>query len=155
MEKILILGVAGGSVIRLLSDEINFKGKIIGVEIDQKVIEIANTYFKLNEIANAQIIIDDAFDFVLKSKDSYNLIVIDVFQDSKMPSFLFEKHFINRVCTLLAPKSYILFNTMVINNAQKQINLDFLQNFDPSLFSVQKLSGIDSTNELFLIENHL
>ena len=32
MQSILVLGVAGGSVIRTLVDEINFEGKITGIE---------------------------------------------------------------------------------------------------------------------------
>ena len=43
MHNVLVLGVAGGSVIRTLVDEINFKGQITGVEIDKAIIEIANT----------------------------------------------------------------------------------------------------------------
>src|SRR6478672_9530558 len=34
-DSILVLGVAGGSVIQTLVDEIKFKGKITGVEIDK------------------------------------------------------------------------------------------------------------------------
>ena len=44
-ENILVLGVAGGSVIKTLVDEVKFSGKITGVEIDSKVVEIANNYF--------------------------------------------------------------------------------------------------------------
>jgi hypothetical protein len=38
------------SVIKTLVDEIKFKGSITGVEIDPEIINIANTYFKLDEI---------------------------------------------------------------------------------------------------------
>jgi spermidine synthase len=152
MNKILVLGVAGGSVIRTLVDEIKFKGNITGVEIDEKIIKIANEYFQLNKISNAEIIIDDAFDFVLKTKDKYNLIIIDVFQDSKMPGFLFEAYFKDRICTLLDPKGCILFNTMVIDDNQKKINQEYIKSFYHSKFKVQNLHGIDTTNELLLIE---
>jgi spermidine synthase len=54
MENILVLGVAGGSVIRTLVDEINFKGKIMGVEIDKAIIDIANAYFHLDDIPNLE-----------------------------------------------------------------------------------------------------
>lgn len=37
--------------------KINFKGKIIGVEIDKDVIAVANEYFRLDEIPNLEIII--------------------------------------------------------------------------------------------------
>ena len=113
MNKILILGVAGGSVIKTLVNEIGFHGKITGVEIDAEVISIANDYFKLNEISNLEIKIEDAFEFVLKTKEYYDLIIIDVFQDTKMPSFLFEKFFIDRLDVILVNQGMILFNTMI------------------------------------------
>ena len=88
-ESILVLGVAGGSVIKTLVDEIKFKGKITGVEIDASIIEIANEYFQLDKIKNLEIVIDDAFEFILKTKLKYDLIIIDIFQDTMMPNFLF------------------------------------------------------------------
>ena len=121
MDHILVLGVAGGSVIKTLVDEINFEGKITGVEIDNSVITIANEYFHLDQIKNLEIIIDDAFEFVLKTKNKYDVVIIDVFQDTKMPNFLFETYFINRICYLLQPKGFILFNTMILNEKQKQL----------------------------------
>lgn len=78
-ENILILGVAGGSVIKTLTNEIKFTGKITGVEIDNEIVEIANKYFKLNEIKNLELIVEDAFEFVLKTKNKYDLIIIDLF----------------------------------------------------------------------------
>ena len=57
-ENILVLGVAGGSVIKTLVDEIKFDGKITGVEIDTTIIEIANEYFKLNSYQNLEIVIE-------------------------------------------------------------------------------------------------
>ena len=122
-ESILILGVAGGSVIKTLVDEIKFKGKITGVEIDENVITIATTYFELDKIPNLEIVIDDAFEYVLKTKLKYDLIIIDVFQDTNMPNFLFEDFFINRINSLLNLNGFILFNTMVINKKQEERNL--------------------------------
>ena len=55
MQEILVLGVAGGSVIRTLVDEIKFEGNITGIEIDASSIEIANQYFGLNQIKNYKI----------------------------------------------------------------------------------------------------
>lgn len=153
MDKILVLGVAGGSVIKTLVDEIHFEGKITGVEIDKAIIEIANEYFHLDQIQNLEIIIDDAFEFVLKTRDKYDLIIIDVFQDVRMPNFLFEKFFIDRICYLLNSKGFILFNTMVLNDKQKQLNLDFFNAFDASKFTVTKLHKMEELNELIVIEN--
>lgn len=153
MDKILVLGVAGGSVIKTLVDEIHFEGKITGVEIDKAIIEIANEYFHLDQIKNLEIVIDDAFEFVLKTKNKYDLIIIDVFQDVRMPNFLFETFFINRICYLLNSRGFILFNTMVLNDKQKQLNLDFFNAFDTTKYMVTKLHKIEELNELIIIES--
>jgi spermidine synthase len=114
-KKILVLGVAGGSVIKTLTEEVGFTGKITGVEIDPLAIDIANKYFELDKISDLEIIIDDAFEFVLKTKEKYDLIIIDIFQDTAMPNFLFENFFINRINFLLNVNGFILFNTMSLS----------------------------------------
>ena len=150
-ENILILGVAGGSVIKTLVDEIKFKGKITGVEIDIEIIKIANKYFKLNEIQNLEITIDDAFEYVLKTKEKYDLIVIDVFQDTTMPNFLFEDFFIYRINFLLNLNGFILFNTMVINEKDRIRNIDYKKKFDKN-YSVRMYPKVEDHNELFTIK---
>jgi spermidine synthase len=54
---------------KTLVDEIKFEGRITG-EIDPEIIQLANDYFKLNEIQQLEIVIDDAFEFVLRTKEN-------------------------------------------------------------------------------------
>ena len=150
-ENILILGVAGGSVIKTIVDEIKFKGKITGVEIDAQVVEIANKYFKLNEIKNLELVVDDAFEFVLKTKEKYDLIVIDIFQDTKMPNFLFEDFFINHLNSLLKVNGFILFNTMVIYEKDRIRNVDYKKKFGGN-YSLRMYPKVEIHNELFTIK---
>lgn len=150
-QSILILGVAGGSVIKTLVDEVQFKGEITGVEIDPAIIDIANDYFKLNEIPNLKIVIDDAFEFVLKTKKTYDLIIIDVFQDTTMPNFLFEDFFINRVNFLLNKDGFILFNTMVISEKDRIRNIDYKKKFTKN-YSLRLYPKVETHNELFTIK---
>ncbi len=152
MQHVLVLGVAGGSVIKTLVDEIKFEGKITGVEIDPEIIKIANDYFGLNEIKNVTIIIQDAFEFVLKSNLKYDLIIIDVFQDTTMPNFLFEKFFINRLCFLLKNKGFILFNTMLLDKDANLRNKKYVAEFYQSPFKIKTLPRVEMHNELIIIE---
>ncbi|SEO27449.1 Spermine/spermidine synthase [Flavobacterium sp. CF108] len=152
MDHILVLGVAGGSVIKTLVDEINYKGKITGVEIDPEMIQIANQYFNLNEIKQLEIIIDDAFEFVLKTKDRYDLIIIDIFEDTNMPNFLFEKFFSERVCFLLKDQGFILFNTMILDEAHNVRNRKYITEINSQLFTSKMLPRIEVHNELIIIE---
>lgn len=150
-ESILILGVAGGSVIKTLVDDVKFKGKITGVEIDAEIIEIAKKYFKLDEIKNLELHLDDAFEYVLKTKSNYDLIIIDIFQDTKMPNFLFEDFFINRINFLLNPEGFILFNTMVISEKDRIRNLDYRKKFNGN-YSIRMYPKVEIHNELFTIK---
>ncbi|MBB1194826.1 spermidine synthase [Flavobacterium sp. SOK18b] len=152
MESILLLGVAGGSVIKTLVDDVKFKGKLTGVEIDPEIIHIANTYFKLNEVENLEIIIDDAFEFVLKTKEKYDLIIIDIFQDTTMPNFLFEIFFTNRLCHLIKSKGFILFNTMILNDDQNSRNKKYITDFVHPQFQIRTIPRIEIHNELIVIE---
>lgn len=150
-KSVLVLGVAGGSVIRTLVDEIKFSGKITGIELDPEVVAIANSYFKLDKIKNLELIVDDAFEFVLKTKQKYDLIIIDIFQDTVMPNFLFEEFFINRTHFLLNTNGFILFNTMVITDKDRIRNLDYKSKFNND-FSLRMYPKVEEHNELFTIK---
>lgn len=152
MNHILVLGVAGGSVIKTLSEEIRFKGKITGVEIDSEIIKIANSYFHLDQIPNFEVIIDDAFEFVLKTKEKYDLIIIDIFQDTTMPNFLFEEFFQNRTCFLLKEKGIILFNTMCLSEKENLRNKKYLEQVNSELFSARTIPRVEDHNELIILE---
>ncbi|TPG37586.1 spermidine synthase [Flavobacterium pectinovorum] len=152
MDHVLLLGVAGGSVIKTLVDEVKYKGKITGVEIDSEMIQIANEYFNLNQIKQLDIIIDDAFEFVLKTKEKYDLIIIDIFEDIHMPNFLFEKFFSERVCSLLKDQGFVLFNTMILDEAHNIRNRKYISEINPKLFTSKMLPRIEVHNELIIIE---
>ncbi|WP_291109409.1 spermidine synthase [Flavobacterium sp. UBA6195] len=150
-HSILVLGVAGGSVIETLKKEVKFEGKITGVEIDAAVIELARKYFGLGNYNNVSIVNDDAFEFVLKTKEKYDLIIIDIFQDTTMPNFLFEDFFINRINFLLNINGFILFNTMILDYQDRRRNVDYKNKFD-SNYSVRLYPKIEVHNELFTIK---
>lgn len=151
MDHILLLGVAGGSVVKTLVDEISYKEKITGVEIDPDMIHIANEYFNLNQIKQLEVIIDDAFEFVLKTKEKYDLIIIDIFEDTHMPNFLFEKFFVDRVCTILKNNGFVLFNTMILDEAHNVRNRKYVAEVNPKMFTTKMLPRIEVHNELIII----
>ena len=151
MQNLLVLGVAGGSVVKTLVNEIKFTNSITGVELDSDIIKIANQYFELQKIKNLKIIIQDANNFVLQNNKKYDLIVVDIFEDNKMPDFLYETNFINALSKSLKVNGFILFNTMVLNNNYNN-NLSFKNHFNNACFTIKTLSNLEYYNELILIE---
>lgn len=151
MKSILLLGVAGGSAIKTLIEDINYKGLITGVEIDEEVIKIANTYFGLNQYKNVNIIIDDAQKYVEIDDTKYSLIIIDIFEDSNMPDFLFEEKFIINIKKSLEINGYILFNFMILNDYEKKFTA-FKSKFNSSEFKVVNLVNVEEFNQLLIIQ---
>ena len=151
LENTLIMGVAGGSVIKTLVDEIKYKGKITGIEIDAETINLANKYFGLDKTENLQIIIADAEKFVAETKETYNLIIIDIFQDNIMPDFLFENVFITNVLNVLNTNGYIIFNTIISDHLAQIRNEKFVKLIESKNLKLQRIPNLEGDNELLIL----
>ncbi|MDH6600133.1 spermidine synthase [Myroides gitamensis] len=111
MQQVLNLGLGAGSTVHLLRNDINFTGSMTSIELDEAIIYVARKYFNLDRYqANHQIIQMDAFEYVLTCQEQYDLIVIDIFQDSHMPSFLFEHYFLLIISNNYWPLMVLLFS---------------------------------------------
>ncbi len=89
----------------------------------------------------------------MKTNEKYDLIIIDIIQDTKMPNFLLEAFFIERICFVFQSNGFILFNAMVLTDKQKQINLTYRSNFYSTNYSVNDAYLMAETIELILIKN--
>lgn len=151
MESVLILGVAGGSVVQTLVSDFSFSKKITGVELDQEIIHIANSYFNLDKIPNFKCVIADAEKFVQSDTNRYDLIIIDIFKDTEMPEFLFQESFINNNKQLLNKNGYILFNTMHLNRNSKNTIDKYLLYFDSNSYNKKVLKNVERYNDVIII----
>lgn len=154
MNHILLLGVGGGSVLKTLVNELHYRGKITGVELDPEVIKLANAYFQLDEIKQLNLIQGDAFEYVLKTAFKFDLIIVDVFQDTKMPTFLFEKFFADRLGLLLNSPGFILFNTMTLTKEDLDRNTNYCVQFNNNPFEVIRIPKVETHNELIIIKKN-
>lgn len=152
MNQILVLGVAGGSVIKTLANEIKTKAAITGVEIDESIIEIATTYFGLDQVSNYKTHLADAATFINETTTTYDLIIIDIFEDDNMPTFLFSANFINAIKKCLHKNAFVLFNTMLQNETEKERNTNFMHHFDKDFYNCKTLSNVEYYNQLIVIE---
>lgn len=152
MESVLILGVAGGSVVETLVSDFSFSKNILGVELDAEIIHIANSYFNLDKIPNFQCVIADAEKFVQSDASQYDLIIIDIFKDTEMPEFLFQESFISNSKQLLNKNGYILFNTMHLNRSSKNTIDKYLMHFDSNSYSKKVLKNVEKYNDVIIIK---
>lgn len=112
VQHILVLGVAGGSVIRELK-ELFPRAIITGVEIDAVMLRVGQQHFDLNNIPKLSLITADAQRFVreaVRLSKRYDLIVVDIFFGREAAKFISEESFLCRLRTLLAPAGTLLVN---------------------------------------------
>lgn len=125
ITSILVLGIGGGTVIELLAVRYP-QAKITAVDIDQTIIDIAKRYFHMDQISKLQILRNDANTFV-KGRKHYDLIVIDLFIGRKIPAFVGQKTFFQRLKRILAPGGRLVLNYLREREYQKKSDGLFLK----------------------------
>ena len=110
VSSVLVLGLGGGSVIFSLRKKLKYKGKITAVEFDKKIIEIARDEFSILQFSDLVIKNADAFEFVRQAREKYDLIIIDLFIDTQVQPQFYSIDFIENVCQLMPPGSFLIFN---------------------------------------------
>lgn len=109
LERILMLGLGGGSISTYLGRFLP-GASVDTVEIDKRVIETAKTYFGLIETRRVRYLDSDGRVFLTRTKDTYDLILVDAFQGGYVPFHLLTKEFYALIRQRLAPGGAAAFN---------------------------------------------
>ena len=109
VQNILVLGVAGGTVIHQLSQMFP-KANITGVDIDDEMIRLGKKYFELDMVPHLSLITADARQFVTRKNKKYDLIVLDLFIGREIPVFVASREFLSTLKGLLAPHGRLFIN---------------------------------------------
>lgn len=110
VNDLLVLGMAGGASIRQYQ-QFAPQIKIDAVEIDSKIINIAEERFGIKEKDNLKIYEMDARPFLVKTQKKYGAIEIDLFQGSPyIPFYATTKEFFQLVSERLNSDGVMLMN---------------------------------------------
>jgi len=117
-NRVLILGLGGGGLVHFYQKFLPEVHLDI-VEIDPIVKQISHEYFSVNETSTTRIYMEDAFDYINRCEDLYDLIYLDTFLEK---SIQYESSGTMRMKTLdtlhklktrlISGKSLIAFNIM-------------------------------------------
>jgi len=139
VKTTLLLGMGGGSIIHSLYNKFLYQGHVTAVEIDPAVVQIADEEFEIYPDEDLTIICEDALKFVVNQKDKFDLIIVDLFIDTQVPSPFYQADFWKNVIQLLNANGQILFNAgMGLKN--QQLN-SFLKNL-PKEISYQIMENV-------------
>lgn len=144
VRKALMLGLGGGTVVQLIKARWR-QAKIISVEIDPEIIKVGKKYFGLGKMFGLQIVNADAFDYIRRAKQKFDLIIVDLYLGAKFPPQAEEDKFLVKIKKLLNQNGVAIFN---------RLRSDETENFEKKLkkyFSfVKKVKT--STNLFFLVK---
>ena len=111
-ENILVLGLGAGTIPSYLYHRFP-KAKIYVVEILPELKEIASDYFSMPRNERLEIVIGDAYDYIMETQIQFDLIFMDVFGKNTIPKkFSTEKFYIG-LSKLTSSAGYVAFNTWI------------------------------------------
>lgn len=109
-NAILNLGMGAGSTISILRDELKLTNRIISVEFDPTIIEMAKQYFNIASYSDHHIFEADASSYVQKCRDEYGLVIIDLFVDKLVSGEFLTHRFFQNLDALLVEDGQVMFN---------------------------------------------
>jgi spermidine synthase len=109
LRHVLMIGLGAGSVSTYLGRAMP-ELRIDAVEIDPGVIAAGRKYFGLKENGQVRFIESDGRVYLNRSKDSYDLIILDAFRDLGVPFHLLTREFYDLVKAHLAPGGAVVSN---------------------------------------------
>ena len=148
-KNILVLGLGGGSVIKTLRKKFKYTNTITGVDIDPIIVQLAQDEFKLSPTKNLDIVCADANAFIAKNKIEFDIIIVDLFIDTEIPSSFFEIPFWKNVVKACDKKGGILFNASLDNKNENDI-INIASFLYKHSFEVEKLEKVNKTNTLLI-----
>ena len=136
-RDVLMLGFGVGSVAHLVKAR-NPSVNITGVELDQRIIDWYGNHFDI--VDGAEVVCADASQYVQDVKTTFDLIIVDLYQDLDVPKEFEQMGFLSRLNELITPGGAMIFNKVSISEQQKE-------EFGDLLLKCSELFNEVTTNE--------
>ena len=115
-RKVLMIGLGGGTLTSAVS-RILPNAEIDVVEIDPAIVRVAKEYFQYNPTPKVTMTVQDGRLFVKRAKErrvKYDLILLDAFGESYIPTHMMTVQFLEEVRAILAPDGVVAANTYCV-----------------------------------------
>ncbi|MBI5230738.1 MAG: fused MFS/spermidine synthase [Coriobacteriales bacterium] len=107
--RVLVIGLGGGMLIKRMWRDYP-RMHLDVVEVDEAVVQVARDYFGLPEDERINIVHGEGRRFVGEAASSYDIIVVDAFDDDRIPRPLTTEEFLRQARDHLAPDGVIAYN---------------------------------------------
>lgn len=143
LKTALVFGLGGGSVLDVLRSDFDYTGKITAVEIDPIVVQLAKEEFGIVESKLLKIVCMDAYDYVLKRKGNFDLIVVDISIDYTIPEKILREDFWTSLASRMNTNGTLVFNALNYTNKIAHIK-EVLTNSGAQLKVIKKVNGTNT-----------
>ncbi len=107
--NVLILGLGGGTIATLMTQRWG-PVPITGVERDPAVAWLAQHEFGLHALPNVRVAVEDAFAYVARCQDRFDVICVDLYTAGRMAHGVLAPAFLEGIAHLLAVGGVATFN---------------------------------------------
>lgn len=148
-QDVLLLGLGLGSVPFLLEKKHKLEYCYTAVEWDETVAELAEKYTLSRLKSPIETVIADAEVFVEICEDTYDVLIVDIFEDDLTPPQFETKEFLLACDQLLKPGGILLFNRLYSSVANKTFTTRFFERKFKPVF--QDATYIDTKGNWILV----
>ena len=120
-SDILLLGFGGGSVVSILRDEYRLGVPVTAVESDPEVIRLARSHFGAGNHQNLQIVCSDAAAYMSAVKDSFGMIIVDLFVDNSVPEIFTMEPFLSDCRRTLKENGILILISSSVRISRKHV----------------------------------
>ena len=116
--SVLLLGLGTGSVVHILRQELGLDTPITALEDDPLMIQWGREHFGLDKVEALRVVRGDALSGLEGLHATYDLVVVDVFEDLDIPPGWENGEAVNAVMQRTSPGGLVLWNTISRNPEQ-------------------------------------
>jgi len=159
ISKVLILGLGLGSVPQMLEQNFKQHFEYHAVEIDHKIIRLANKFVLVELRSPIQVFETDALHYVKLCQEKYDMIIMDVFDNDKVPVQFETKEFLDDLKDLLSSDGFILYNRLNLSEDDHDKTTNFFNDVFRKNFPEASCSAIEgnymlnSRKAIFKLQN--
>jgi hypothetical protein len=125
VKSVLMIGLAAGTVPRILTSAYDQNLKIDGVEIDPAIVQIGRDYFHMGEQPNLTPIVEDGRYYLVTSDKKYDIIGTDAYHQPYIPFYLTTREYFQQVRDHLTTNGVSVINvgSPTSGNGQRDFRL--------------------------------
>lgn len=145
----LVLGLGLGSIPYILEKKLQLQLIYDLVEIDEVVVELFKKFNESRLISDLKIHTIDASEFLMNSETKYDLICMDVFQDSLVPTEFNHVNFVTLLKKKLNDRGLVIYNRIAETSEDVALNSKFDEEVFSKIFPKSKILKLEA-NWMFM-----